>query len=221
MLSQRAYAKHRKELGLPGGTLRAVQKAIRDQRIQIVDGKINPEQADAAWHENTNPLKQAAPQPTSSEAPALRVPPHSSASSADAPDESANEPAVESLSGKLLAIKIKQETLKLREQRRDFLLENKRLVDGRKVKSEMIERAAAEGQAVRNIPKRWSPGLAMELGVDERKIYHALSACVRRFLTERSTVPVGDSSSSAGEFSVSPVIASLRPDAAATSSCNA
>lgn len=59
MLSLRAYALYRKDAGLPGGTLRAVQKAVKAGRIHLVDGKIDPDQADTAWQSNTNPTKQA------------------------------------------------------------------------------------------------------------------------------------------------------------------
>lgn len=55
-LSQRAYALHRKGRQLPGGTLRAVQKALEDGRIRIgADGRIDPRQADREWEANTAP----------------------------------------------------------------------------------------------------------------------------------------------------------------------
>lgn len=53
--SLRAYSRHRKSLGLPGGTLYAVQKALRDGRIRALpDGTIDPAQADADWLANTD-----------------------------------------------------------------------------------------------------------------------------------------------------------------------
>jgi hypothetical protein len=58
-LSLRAYARSRRERGLPGGTLNAIQKAIASGRIQLVDGKIDPEAADAAWVKNTSVEQQA------------------------------------------------------------------------------------------------------------------------------------------------------------------
>jgi len=60
-LSVRAYARHRKALGLEGGSDTAVWKAIRDQRIvegvTTVNGKkrIIAEVADAEWERNTPP----------------------------------------------------------------------------------------------------------------------------------------------------------------------
>lgn len=56
-LSLRAYARHRKELELAGGTLRAIQVAIRDGRLSrslTADGKImSAEAADAEWLSTT------------------------------------------------------------------------------------------------------------------------------------------------------------------------
>lgn len=54
-ISLRAYARHRRSLGLPGGTLSAVQKAVRDGRITLGRrGQINPAAADADWEEHTD-----------------------------------------------------------------------------------------------------------------------------------------------------------------------
>jgi len=53
-LSIRAYARHRKALGLAGGTPAAVSKAIQSGRIQRdLFGRIDPVQADADWAANT------------------------------------------------------------------------------------------------------------------------------------------------------------------------
>lgn len=56
----RAYAAHRKRLGLPGATHRAVQKAIAAGRIvRRPDGRIDPVAADAAWSAGTAPQASA------------------------------------------------------------------------------------------------------------------------------------------------------------------
>ena len=57
-MSLRAYAKHRKALGLIGGTDTAVKKAIESRRIVngvTADGQIIAEIADAEWGRNTGP----------------------------------------------------------------------------------------------------------------------------------------------------------------------
>jgi hypothetical protein len=58
-LSLRAYARHRKLLGLPGGSLSAVQKAISSGRVLKNEaGRIDVADADLTWELFTNPLKQ-------------------------------------------------------------------------------------------------------------------------------------------------------------------
>jgi phage terminase Nu1 subunit (DNA packaging protein) len=53
-ISSRAYAEHRRSRGLPGQTKSAVDKALADGRIsRTPEGKIDPEEADAAWAANT------------------------------------------------------------------------------------------------------------------------------------------------------------------------
>lgn len=59
-LSMRAYALHRRRLGLPGATHRAVQKAIASGRIvRLPDGSIDPKAADASWASETAPQGSA------------------------------------------------------------------------------------------------------------------------------------------------------------------
>lgn len=58
LTSQRGYARSRKARGLPGGTHKAVADAIAAGRIKLVNGKIDPEQADATWQARTDPAKQ-------------------------------------------------------------------------------------------------------------------------------------------------------------------
>jgi len=55
LLSQRAYARHRAELGLPGTTHRAVQKKLQRGCITAnADGLIDSDAADAAWAANSD-----------------------------------------------------------------------------------------------------------------------------------------------------------------------
>lgn len=66
-LSLRAYAAHRKGLGLPGGSLQAVQRAISGDRLRdavVVVGGVkkiaDPEAADREWAANTDLSKAPA-----------------------------------------------------------------------------------------------------------------------------------------------------------------
>lgn len=54
-LSLRAYARHRADLGLPGSSLQAVQRARDKGRITLEsDGTIDPDRADREWALNTD-----------------------------------------------------------------------------------------------------------------------------------------------------------------------
>lgn len=65
LLSLRAYARHRRDAGLAGYSLSAVQRAIADRRIPFTvrGGRklIDPEAADAAWDANTRHKADAGP----------------------------------------------------------------------------------------------------------------------------------------------------------------
>jgi hypothetical protein len=68
--SQRAYAKHRKELGLAGGSLAAVQKALKTSRItKGSDGQIEFARADRDWEANLNQRKARRPKSAAKAAP--------------------------------------------------------------------------------------------------------------------------------------------------------
>lgn len=78
LLSIRAYAQHRAENSLPGRTHVAVLKAIREGRIhRTPEGKIDTDEADQSWAQNTALEKSrpadrpgpAAPEATESDEP--------------------------------------------------------------------------------------------------------------------------------------------------------
>ncbi len=60
-LSRRKYAEHRKDRGLPGGSLQAVQRALAKGRIHLEpNGMIDPDRADREWVANTDLSKAPA-----------------------------------------------------------------------------------------------------------------------------------------------------------------
>lgn len=60
-LSLRAYGRHRRALGLPGGTLAGVKKALQTGRISLAPGGgIDPAIADPMWAARTAPRLKAA-----------------------------------------------------------------------------------------------------------------------------------------------------------------
>ncbi len=70
IVSLRGYARHRSV------SLRAVQKAIQSGRIRTTaDGKIDTEQADAAWERNTGPKASTIAFPSPPPRPAAQPPP--------------------------------------------------------------------------------------------------------------------------------------------------
>lgn len=74
-VSIREYARHRKELGLDGGSPWAVQKALKSGRISRgADGKIDPELADAQWEERTDTKRKGGGgRPSLAEARAVEI----------------------------------------------------------------------------------------------------------------------------------------------------
>jgi hypothetical protein len=69
-LSLRAYAAHRKALGLSGGSDAAVRKARDAGRITVLnDGTIDPVAADAAWGGSTDTAKLRGTRPIASDKP--------------------------------------------------------------------------------------------------------------------------------------------------------
>jgi hypothetical protein len=60
LLTMRGYAKHRKALGLPGGSQGAVSFALRDRRIAHVPGTtlFDPVASDEQWRQLTEPRVQ-------------------------------------------------------------------------------------------------------------------------------------------------------------------
>ena len=65
LLSQRAYAEHRRQRGLPGGTQPAVHRALKTGRISYAPGtsRIDPERSDRDWQSRTEPRPQFPAQP--------------------------------------------------------------------------------------------------------------------------------------------------------------
>lgn len=71
-VSLRAYARHRKDAGLAGGTLRAIQVAIKSGRLSKAltpDGQISVDAADAEWLATTHVDRIPITGPTSVGAP--------------------------------------------------------------------------------------------------------------------------------------------------------
>jgi hypothetical protein len=166
LMGYREYARHR------GCALRAVQKAIEAGRIKVVeiDGKarIDSEQADREWTENTDPAKQslmfdagpnALPRAEAGTAPeaggAAMAPPASSA-------ESEDEPSVEDTTAYR---RERAERERIRRQKEEIELERLRgnLVDRKEVARLRFTEFRGLRDAVGNLAPRIAPLVAIEV----------------------------------------------------------
>lgn len=160
-MSLRAYARSRKARGLPGGTHRAVQRAIESGRIAEAvddDGLIDPELADRLWAENTRPSLARGAAGTSTP-PAGR--------------QAAAEYAA--ARARLAVARAEREELELAVRK------------GELVPLEIVEQrygAFVESvvHAIRRVPARWAPYLCHERPVAEAQA--ELARLVNELLTE-------------------------------------
>jgi hypothetical protein len=161
-LSQRGYAKHRKERGLPGGSLAAVQKALTQGRIQAVDGKIDAGLADAAWASNTRVVGKRQP-------------------AGDAPSVPAKGGPVR---GSLAAVQLAREKIKLERETLDLAVRQGGLVNAAEIHARIFSMGREARDQLQNWPNRIAAIMAAELGVDQNTLTIALQKCIRQFLTE-------------------------------------
>lgn len=134
MMTQAEYARHR------GVSRQAVSKALRTGRIVLVEGgKIDPEVADAAWRQNTDPSK-----PSNSVAgnpggavpgarrPVLRVQHVASGASTPGPDYQVSRAVRETYMAKLARLEYEVKTGKLidaEESQQAAFADNRRVRD--------------------------------------------------------------------------------------------
>lgn len=200
-VSIRAYARHR------GVSHVAVIKAIKEGRITPEpDGTIDPEKADAEWEANTVQPKRRKVGPASvgsaakggggveSVAKGRRKskPGEPKADSADAAD--AGAPGVSSLGAEvgmsLVEARTLNETLKAKIAEVKLAALRGELVDRAKVVEHVFKLARAERDAWLVWPSRVASQLAVELGVDEHKLFVVLDAAVRQHLEELGEIRV-------------------------------
>jgi hypothetical protein len=151
LVSQSEYARRR------GCTEGAVRRAVRDGRIALIDGKLDPVAADAQWARNTRPRAGSEP--------------------AAAPLTAAPDREGEDDGNGYWASKARRESaeadlaeLKLAEQRGQ-------LVRADEVRAALSRRAAAFREGLLQIPSRLSAVLAAE--VDQARVHALLDAELR------------------------------------------
>lgn len=182
-VSRRAYAAHRKERGLPGGTHTAVNKAIETGRIKVLaDGSIDPAAADAQWNLATNPALQRPTEAITQGIERARDNPEAeeqrpvSQGALDAVREGSAEgltytrarAAKEAVMAQLAQIRLKKE--------------RSLLVDRAACKADVYDLARKERDHWLQLPARAAANLAAEFEVDAHAMEMALDRLIRGHL---------------------------------------
>lgn len=160
LLSIRAYARHRRELGLSGGTHRAVQVAIArgrlEESVQVVDGKpkIDAVAADQEWNSKTDALRsRGGGNPTEGKPlGSLDAPPRIDA-------REAGDPSIANQARQAQAFKLTYQA-KLAEL--EYRQKTGELISAKDVELEQVRAARSLRDRIRAIPDRMAALLAAE-----------------------------------------------------------
>jgi len=165
LLSRRAYAKHRRELGLVGDSLSAVQRALSAGRIQLVerDGQvgIDPTAADKSWAEMTSPSPS----------------PRRGRKKGEPPPE---EPGGNGAAGGYLGARGEHETLKVELTRLELAKKRGELIDAEAMRQEVGALARDIRRQLLLIPARIAS--QVRAAPDDRAVEAMLDAEIRRAL---------------------------------------
>jgi hypothetical protein len=178
-LSLRAYAKHRKALGLRGGTDAAVRKAVATGRIRLLaDGTVDPVAADASWDANTVKVGKPDPEPMSSfqdtddDGPPLQT-------DALTPKQKVT----------LNDVKIAREKVKLKKELRLEDEAVRKLVPREPARRFVFNLALSYATSLQALPDVKGPQIAARFGISEHDMVQALKDMVREHLEEISREP--------------------------------
>lgn len=160
-MSIRAYAKHRRDLGLRGGTVTAVQRALTAKRIhRNKHGKIDPTRADLDWAANTDESRGGGRETPGGGAIPV------AASTTNVPDYKISRAIREAYAARMARIEYER------------LAES--LVDTAQVQSEAFQLARSVREAIQAIPGRLASILAAE--TDAAKIENLMTEELRAAL---------------------------------------
>lgn len=188
-LSLRAYSRHRKALGLRGGTLNAVQDAIKNGRIQKnTDGLIGTvEELDRQWEASIQPdaaVRLATRDLTAAvqadPAPAPKPP------AAEKETRAAEADQISPASSQFQKARARREELRAENEEMELLKRRGSVLDAREEEERDEARAAAFREHILNLPGEYSAEVAASLGADEGKVYRLLDRIVRKHLMEIS-----------------------------------
>ncbi|SFC44822.1 elements of external origin [Tropicimonas isoalkanivorans] len=194
-LSRRAYAAHRKERGLPGGSEKAVRNAIASGRIEVgPDGSIDPDRADAQWAMQTDPAKQRAEvAPTGEPEPAAKKPvPQAAIDAVQDTLRDAGEAAPEGDGGQVSYIRARMANEVLKAQTAKVRLQKMKgeLVDRVRATTMVFDLARRERDAWINWPPRVSANMAAELDVEAHLMEQVLDRHIREHLAELAEIRI-------------------------------
>jgi hypothetical protein len=173
-----------------------VQKLLKQGKISLKDGKVDPFDADRRLAAFRDPIQHAVKGPKRAETGQNRA---GRRYEGDDDLDAGNDDGVDDTTGlredELPSSSLPDQLLRARikKEREDGLLkemERKKrqgeLVDAEEVRSSVQARALAEREAQLAWPRRVSADMAAELGVDERLLLAILQKYVRQHLLERS-----------------------------------
>lgn len=169
LITQAEYARSRKIRGLPGGTAPAVWRAIHTKRIKLIDGLIDPAQADQDWERNSNHRQQRGI--------------HKIAG----PVEANAEPQAEKTDGDFLEAQRQREWERVKRERLARRKQEGELIDRATVEADWTDIAIRLQNAVMGLPARIANRMSAEsrheiltVATDEcRKILVSLSNEIR------------------------------------------
>lgn len=180
LISLRKYAQMRRDRGLPGGSLAAVQKAIASGRIRPIDGKIDPEVADIQWSRNTDPAQQkrgAGERSFESPQPADVLEPPAMQTSAPGDELTPEQDPVNRIREAALTERVRRELLE-----HELQMKKGELVRAADVRQAANEKARIARDALLAIPDRLAPLVAVES--DPAKVHALLATEMRRVCAE-------------------------------------
>jgi hypothetical protein len=202
-VSIRAYAAHRSERGLPGGSHTAVRKAIQSGRIsKAPDGTIDPARADAEWAGQTDPSQQRgaasvaaaveAARETASRGPATRPVPNEALDAVrETIAESGQDPSPGAGTQVTFArARVATEVLKAQLQKERLKREKGEVVDKARAVAMVFDLARRERDAWIGWPSRVAANLAAEVGVEPHRLEQALERYLREHLANLGEVKV-------------------------------
>ncbi len=204
-LSRRAYARHRKERGLVGGTDAAVRKAITAGRIDVeADGTIDPAKADAQWAASTDKNKVRSAEAIEKGVAASRETieageekPVTKAHIAAVEQGSAEAERMEAPSGGMTMAKAaaadKAYSARLKQLRYEQL--RKSLVNRKQAEAHIYSVARQERDAWMQFPAKSAALMAAELEVDAHLMEQVLDRYIRDQLSELAEIKIDISAS--------------------------